>query len=429
MPRLSSAARTILILIGALAASAQAAELPKVKTADARAPLPVDTAASAPTVVLKKSLFRATNEKVGILQTGFFCGNTQDIKLTSAAANLAMRDIGRTVRRELDAAGYAKPPVNDSAFQVPNAAPASSDYEIGLTLRDMQMNICESGNKAEGGVWLQLRWELFSPREQKVVYSLVTEGSAQTAAGEHIPAAELAQRAQTVAVRNLLADPAFAQAALKAPEAGATPVIASGSDASLLHIAHRAVAGQNINDRVPQLQSAVVTLASGVGTGSGFYIDAQGYLLTNYHVVGDAKFIKVKLPSGRELVGEVLRSDRARDVALVKTESVALAPIDINLEAARTGDDVYALGSPLGETFAATLTRGVLSGVRTVDQQRWLQSDVRILPGSSGGPLLGRDGAAVGMTSRGIGAGMAGINLFIPIKEALDVLKVDTQAQ
>ena len=69
----------------------------------------------------------------------------------------------------------------------------------------------------------------------------------------------------------------------------------------------------------------------------------------------------------------------------------------------------------------------MLSGVRSVERQTWLQSDVRILPGSSGGPLLGSDGLVLGMASRGVGAGMTGINLFIPIREALDTLRIDAR--
>ena len=267
-----------------------------------------------------------------------------------------------------------------------------------------------------------MQWELFSQRQQKVVFTATTEGSAQTAGTEKINLTELGGRAIAASLRNLLADPAFVAAARKP----ADTVVETA--AARLKIAQGAAAGQKLQDLLPMLQSGVVTLLTGVSTGSGFYISADGYLLTNHHVVGDAKYLKVKLASGRELVGEVLRSNSARDVALVKTEAVALAPLGLSREDPRSGEDVYALGSPLGESFANSLTRGVLSGTRVVGEQKWLQSDVRVMPGSSGGPLVGGEGAVLGLTSRGVAASAGGINLFIPIREALDVLKIDFKA-
>jgi serine protease Do len=80
----------------------------------------------------------------------------------------------------------------------------------------------------------------------------------------------------------------------------------------------------------------------------------------------------------------------------------------------------------LGERFNTTLTRGILSGYRTLDDKRYIQSDVAILPGNSGGPLLDSQGTVIGITVMGLGArGIAGMNFFIPIGEALAKLGVE----
>ena len=421
LPRARLAAPLLLALCG----FASATELPKVKAAPVREPIAAAPAASAPSVAFRKLATRPTNDKVGSLQTGIFCGSSQDLRWTAALSSLVTRDIARVTRKELDAAGYPKPNASESVFQTAST-PVAADYEIGVTLRDVQVYACERNRTVEGGIWLQMQWELFSPQQQKVLYSVTTEGSAQTADGEKPTFGDLAQKALASAVRNLLAESAFSEQA-RVPVDPGLKVAAAAEAAARLPLAHSAKSGGPVQERMPQLQSAVVTLLSGSSSGSGFYIDGQGYLLTNQHVVGDAKYLKVKLASGRELVGEVLRSDRSRDVALVKTEPVQLAVLEVSTDEPRVGADVYALGSPLGESFAASLTRGVLSGVRSVERQTWLQSDVRILPGSSGGPLLGSDGLVLGMASRGVGAGMAGINLFIPIREALDTLRIDAR--
>ena len=88
----------------------------------------------------------------------------------------------------------------------------------------------------------------------------------------------------------------------------------------------------------------MVTIETAAGSGSGFYIDR--YLLTNQHVVGDSKFVKVRTATGRELPGEVLRVDARRDVALLKTESTPFDPLAIRTGETHVGEDVYAVGSP-----------------------------------------------------------------------------------
>ena len=159
------------------------------------------------------------------------------------------------------------------------------------------------------------------------------------------------------------------------------------------------------------------------GTGSGFFVSGDGYLITNYHVVRDSKFVKIKLATGREL----LKVDQERDVALVKTEPVVFPALPIRAGEANVGEEVYVLGSPLGETFSGSLTRGVLSGHRLLGERRYIQSDASVLPGSSGGPLLDNRGAVIGMTVSGVRSAVGNMSLFIPIAEALQKLGVEIQ--
>ena len=122
----------------------------------------------------------------------------------------------------------------------------------------------------------------------------------------------------------------------------------------------------------------------------------------------------------------MMRTDKTRDVALVKTEPIAVQPIGLRSSEPNIGEEVYVLGSPLGDKFNATLTKGILSGYRTFEDKRYLQSDVAILPGNSRGPLMDAKGSVVGITVSGLGAkGMAGMNFFIPISDALAKLGVE----
>lgn len=405
-----------IIALAALLPAAVAADLPVTRQALLKAPIALSAAQTGQIIVGRRFFARPTNEKMGVRQQGLFCSGDDTMLFSQGAANGVMQNAGLILRRELDAAGY--PPYVESAFQAAGAG-NEIEYELAATLVGMQLNFCGMGSDVQGGVWLRIDWEMFSPRERRVVYRAAHEGSYQTTAGKSGSVIDLYRYGLTASVRNLLADPTFVEIATR--RATGKPDEA----AAALRIATRNAGGATALERMPMLQSAVVTVFSGAGSGSGFYISAEGYLLTNQHVVGDAKFVKIKLATGRELLGEVLRSVPSRDVALVKTEPVALAPMALAIADPRVGDEVHALGSPLGESLSGTVTRGVMSSFREIDQKRWLQSDVRILPGSSGGPLVGPDGAVIGIAAGGLAGGTVGVNLFIPIGEALAGLKVE----
>jgi S1-C subfamily serine protease len=102
---------------------------------------------------------------------------------------------------------------------------------------------------------------------------------------------------------------------------------------------------------------------------------------------------------------------------------IAIRKGDVNI-----GEDVYAIGSPMGHKFNTTLTKGIMSGFRDTNGNKFLQSDVTILPGNSGGPLLDSNGNAIGITVSGmVVKGFSGMNFFIPIEDALAKLGVEIE--
>jgi serine protease Do len=415
--RRSGLTAAVLALVSSLATSA-AAEAPKTRVAPAGIPITVAGQEGLQSILVKRIQNRFNGSPAGSVATAIFCSGAKPAVFTENTGKLVLQNFFATVRKEIEAAGYVLPKATVFAD---SANPTSAEYELGAALVELELGLCGSttNNTFDGNIWVRFQWELYSPRERRVVYSKETEGSATFTDRKAFP--EIASAAVASAVRNLLAQTDFSQQLLRRAQSQATQVSPS------IALARRSTGTQAIGDNMPLLQSAVATLFSGNSSGSGFYINKEGWLLTNHHVVGDAKFVKVKLANGRELVGEVMRSSAKRDVALIKTEPVSLAPFEIAITTAQAGEDVYVLGSPLGEQLAYTVTRGVISATREVDGLRWLQSDVRILPGSSGGPMVGRTGAVLGLTSRGLASGSAGVNLFVPIAEALAELKIDYQ--
>ena len=160
--------------------------------------------------------------------------------------------------------------------------------------------------------------------------------------------------------------------------------------------------------------------------GSGFIISADGYLLTNHHVVDGADEIIVRLSDRREFVAELIGSDARSDIAVLKIDASKLKPLKIgDPDKLRVGEWVAAIGSPFG--FEHSVTAGIVSAKgRSLPRDSYvpfIQTDVAINPGNSGGPLFNMKGEVVGVNSQiysGTG-GFMGISFAIPIDVAIKV--------
>ena len=162
--------------------------------------------------------------------------------------------------------------------------------------------------------------------------------------------------------------------------------------------------------------------------GSGFIISADGYVITNYHVVEDADEILVRLSDKRELNAKVIGSDKSTDIALLKIDSDHLPVVSIgNSENSQVGEWVLAIGSPFG--FDHSVTAGIISAKgRSLPKANYvpfIQTDVAINPGNSGGPLFNMDGKVIGINSQIYSrtGGFMGLSFAIPIEVAMDVVK------
>jgi S1-C subfamily serine protease len=189
-----------------------------------------------------------------------------------------------------------------------------------------------------------------------------------------------------------------------------------------------------LSEGTSALQAAVVTIImEGGGHGSGFFISMDGYLLTNQHVAQDSKFVTIKLTTGRQMPGEVLRSHKARDVALVKVNESAMAALPLQLEPPDVLSEVYAVGTPFREMYSTTISKGIVSAYRTVNDLKLIQSDVAIHGGSSGGAMVDRFGNVVAISVSGITESAeklgTSLNFFIPIADALTFLAVELVGQ
>ncbi len=160
--------------------------------------------------------------------------------------------------------------------------------------------------------------------------------------------------------------------------------------------------------------------------GSGFIISADGYVLTNNHVVADADEIIVRLPDRSELEAKLVGADPRTDVALLKVEATGLPTVKLGQSSSlKVGEWVLAIGSPFG--FDHTVTAGIVSATgRNLPNESYvpfIQTDVAINPGNSGGPLFNLQGEVIGINSQIFtrSGGFMGLSFAIPIDVAMDV--------
>ena len=187
---------------------------------------------------------------------------------------------------------------------------------------------------------------------------------------------------------------------------------------SVVNITSRAVTFDFFYGLVPQ-----------EGQGSGFIIDKEGHVLTNYHVIADARQVEVTLHNRKKYRATVVGTDRAHDLAVIQIKGPGLTPMVLgdsrNLQ---VGQKVYAIGNPFG--LAGTMTNGIISSIRPVQEPDGMQiddaiqTDAAINPGNSGGPLLNWHGEVIGINTliaSNVGQS-AGIGFAIPVNTAKAVL-------
>lgn len=162
------------------------------------------------------------------------------------------------------------------------------------------------------------------------------------------------------------------------------------------------------------------------GTGSGFIISADGLILTNHHVVEGADEIKVRLTDNREFTGKVLGSDAKTDIAVVKIDAKDLPYLTMgNSDELKVGEWVAAIGSPFG--LDNTVTSGIVSAKsRKLPSDQYvpfIQTDVAVNPGNSGGPLFNMKGEVVGINSQifSTSGGFMGLSFAIPSNLAMQI--------
>ena len=368
----------------------------------------------------------------GSEQLGLLCiPSRHKLKWRTGRVNVTSELLDEMFRQAFEDAGYSVAGNPDDLFEKPDAI--QTDYYIGGLIKDMKANICYpmagfmDFATVKGEAYMEVEWQIFDTLEKEVIKTVTTEGSFElNRATSDYSGEMILEEAFGIAVNNLLANREITDMLVSAPEHKKM----DKAHEITTHVKFNENQLTSFQENVTAIRAAVATVRSSNGHGSGFFIgEDDGYMLTNQHVVGNAKFVKIILSSGREMVGDIIKVDKSRDIALIKTENAGITSLPFENKLPSISETVYAVGSPLKEEFETTVSQGIVSGFRDLDGQNFIQSDVNVLPGNSGGPLLNDKGNVIGITVSGrLFRGVpSGINFFIPIKSALEALNVKSE--
>ncbi|OPY69757.1 MAG: putative periplasmic serine endoprotease DegP-like precursor [Syntrophorhabdaceae bacterium PtaU1.Bin034] len=371
---------------------------------------------------------------IGTMQAGTFCSSKGPLCWKNDKTNISDAELGDLLRDQLQKYRYTV--VGDPEALFEDRSAEKAEFLIAGKIKDVKASMCfpRSGSEdwvtAKGELYVQVDWELYSKKTRDVVLKLTTEGSS-TSNGKAQSYQEIFYQAFDMAVGNMLAHNTFYQQ------------VALDSEAPVQKKAEQAMADIKVNFKtvadlskkenlsreklIGNMRSSVVTVFSGSGHGSGFLISEDGYVLTNEHVVGGASFVNVKFVTGKEVTGQVVRVDKPRDVALIKLEKDFYPYLVLgNTNSINIGEEVFTIGTPLSEDLSQTVTKGIVSSFRVKDEIKYVQSDVNIHPGNSGGPLVSLNKGVIGVCVSGITFGpyTLGLNYFVPIEEAIKALKI-----
>jgi serine protease Do len=316
-----------------------------------------------------------------------------------------------------------------------NRERSRAEYVLVAQVDQLELAVCDKvhplfGTRLgfAGKSYLGAKWQVYSRIRQQIVYETRSEGTAEIATPSRGGIETLLLAGFEAAARNLAADPAFRDLVAGAPTTAPRDV--GSQRGGTLALAGIAPARGTLQEKINSIRAAVPTVDMGNGHGSGVFISEDGYLLTNDHVVQERRNVTVRLAGGTELLGEVLRTDAVRDIALVKVPLLRAPAVPIRRGPVDVGEEVYAVGTPIQTRLGQTVTRGIVSALR--DERRpggpplpLIQSDVVIQGGNSGGGLFDGNGNLVGIAVSGFGQMNSGTNFFIPIDDALARLGIE----
>lgn len=326
-------------------------------------------------------------------------------------------------------------------------------FAVGARVVDIKADICRkvgivmgADRGVNGEATVTIEWTIFDMLTRRNMYKTETKGYAVLKNPNYEGVTLLLEEAFSIAAHNLGADQVFHDLVFYGAPPPKNKVPTTYEDPNDLpammfdpqeavELPAQSLSTTPAKGRFDTIEKAAVLVETAGGHGSGYFISDQGHILTNAHVVGYAGRARIVSSGKKEkMVAEVLRIDRKRDVALLRLETLPpdldIVTLPLRFDQPEVGDGVYAIGAPRLKKLQDTVTHGIVSAHR-YDRRKhldYIQADVDIYGGNSGGPLLDENGNIIGMSVLGylVSADtFGGLNWFIPIDSALKAMDIE----
>jgi S1-C subfamily serine protease len=256
-----------------------------------------------------------------------------------------------------------------------------------------------------------VEWQLFDVATEQVVYKQEVEG-AWSGYGD-----QAFEGAVQGALEGLLTYPAFPAQLADARE--------EQREFAPFNIKACPKSTLSLPEELDQAKGSVLLVKTPDGIGSGVNISPDGFVLTAAHVVQGHQKVSLKTSAGVQLDATVVRIDTAQDVALLSMPGTGYNCIAPREAPPAVGEELWAIGNPLGEELSFSVTKGLVSGMREMEGQSYLQTDAPLNPGYSGGPLLDQHGQLLALISWKVsGASFEGLGFGVPVKAAKSSLNL-----
>jgi len=183
---------------------------------------------------------------------------------------------------------------------------------------------------------------------------------------------------------------------------------------------------EKLSEMIKHSQKACVTIVTEMGHGSGVIVSTDGYIMTAAHVVEGVHKLQIQLSEGLSFDAELVAFDKKSDIALLKMPGSGYRALPISEDSdLPLGEDVITIGTPAGIELGQSISKGIISGKRMIEDMAYVQANISVSPGNSGGPLLNEKGEIIGIISwKIVSEGVEGIGFAIPMDVALKKLNL-----
>lgn len=266
-----------------------------------------------------------------------------------------------------------------------------------------------------------VKWAVYDVANEETIYTTTTAGYSNT--GTKIKVMEALKLALEDALGGIIIDPKIKEIAYKNDDD-------NNNVAKDVTIIPSIKSDQSNENMIQNAIESSITIKTNSGHGSGFLISSSGYILTNYHVIEDSTELQGIFQNGLTLPLKIVSFDKKTDVALCKILGKGYKPMPLDTTSIKNkiGSDVIAIGTPENIDLGQTVTKGIVSGLREFNSNLYIQTDVTINSGNSGGMLINKNGSVIGIVAAKIkGNGIEGLGFAIPINKALKALNIKIQ--